>query len=320
MSVLITGADGFIGAHLTGRLADRQPRLLVRRDADGQRRVLGDLSDAASLVRACDGVHTVFHCAGHAHAFKSRGEIEARKQWAINFEGTRNLIEAAGQAGVSRFVHLSSVKAMAEPADACADEDWPGEPDTDYGRAKRAAEACVAERAEYFGMHAVNLRLSMVYGPGGRGNLERMIALVRRGVFPLLPETGNRRSLVYVDDLIDAMLLAGEHPQARGTYIVADPQAYSGRQILDAIRAATGRPARHWAVPRFVMEAAAAAGDVLTQLTGRPMPLTRESLSKLLGSAWYDAGRIQRELGWQARTSLPMGLAACVANNDRDRQ
>ncbi|MFA9439827.1 NAD-dependent epimerase/dehydratase family protein [Uliginosibacterium sp. sgz301328] len=319
MSILITGADGFIGTHLAGRLADRQPRLLVRRNADGVRRVTGDVTDNASLARACEGIHTVFHCAGHAHAFKSRGEAEARRQWAVNFEGTRNLIEAAGTAGVSRFVHLSSVKAMAEPGEACVDETWPGEPDSDYGRAKRAAETCVTERSEHFGMQSVNLRLAMVYGPGGRGNLERMIALVGRGVFPLLPETGNRRSLVYVGDLVDAILLAGEHAQARGTYIVADPRAYSGRQILDAVRVAAGRPARTWQVPRYAMEAAAAAGDILSRLTGRPMPLTRESLGKLLGSACYDSGRIQRELGWQPRTSLAEGLAACVASNDRNK-
>lgn len=87
---------------------------------------------------------------------------------------------------------------MAEPGDACADKDWPGEPATPYGRAKRAAEDAVLEAGAKYGMHVVNLWLAMVYGHGGRGNLERMARGIRAGWFPPLPETGNRRSLVHM--------------------------------------------------------------------------------------------------------------------------
>ena len=127
-----------------------------------------------ALTAACAGVETVFHCAGYAHAFSALSGDDAARHREINFEGTRNLVEAAGQAGVKRFVFLSSVKAMAEPGAACADEDFPGEPATAYGQAKRAAEAAVLEAGRRYGMHVVNLRLAMVYGAGGRGNLERM--------------------------------------------------------------------------------------------------------------------------------------------------
>ena len=91
------------------------------------------------------------------------------------------MLRAAAEAGVRRFVHLSSVKAMAEPGRDCVDEDWPGAPLTDYGRAKRAAEQAVLQAGAQHGMHVVNLRLSMVYGHGGRGNLERMARAVAQG-------------------------------------------------------------------------------------------------------------------------------------------
>ncbi|MFN3595635.1 MAG: NAD-dependent epimerase/dehydratase family protein, partial [Thiobacillaceae bacterium] len=167
---------------------------LVRRPAGRVGEAVGDLLDPASLARACEGVDTVFHCAGYAHAFASS---DPDAHWRIDFEGTRNLVQAASEAGVRRFVFLSSVKAMAEPNDACVDEDWPGEPATPYGKAKRAAEEAVLDAGAKYGMHVVNLRLAMVYGRGGRGNLERMARAIRAGWFPRLPETGNRRSLVH---------------------------------------------------------------------------------------------------------------------------
>lgn len=257
--------------------------------------VRGDLLDPASLATACKGIDTVFHCAGYAHAFASS---DPDVHWRINFEGTRNLVDAAGKAGVKRFVFLSSVKAMAEPGDECIDEDWPSEPNTPYGKAKRAAEDAVLEAGVRYDMHVVNLRLAMVYGHGGRGNLERMARGIRAGWFPPLPETGNKRSLVHVDDVVEVMRLVAERPEANGrTYIVADPRAYSGREIYDTIRAVLRAPTLHWSVPAGVMRAVGC-------LNGR----LGEIVDRLMGSACYSSARIERELGWRARIGLKEGL------------
>ncbi|MHB1360829.1 MAG: NAD-dependent epimerase/dehydratase family protein [Rhodocyclaceae bacterium] len=309
--ILITGATGFIGH----RLLQTGDRGLVRNAAAIPGAMRGDLLDPASLALACAGIETVFHCAGYAHAFTS-SDPDAHGR--INFEGTRNLLTAAGAAGVKRFVFLSSVKAMAEPGDECVDEDWPGEPVTPYGRAKRAAEALVLEAGAKFGMHVVNLRLAMVYGRGGRGNLERMARGIRAGWFPPLPETGNRRSLVHVDDVVAALRLVAETPAANGrTYIVADPRAYSGREIYDAIRAASAAgavphaghsisptPTFRWSVPAGVLRAAG-------RLNGR----LGEIVDRLIGSACYSPARIERELGWRAKVGLEAGLREMLSSN-----
>ena len=230
--------------------------------------------------------------------------------WQVNFEGTRNLVEAAGIAGVRRFVFLSSVKAMAEPGESCADEDFPGLPETAYGQAKRAAEAAVLDAGQRHGMHVVNLRLAMVYGAGGRGNLERMGRLVRRGLFPPLPETGNHRSLVHVNDVVAAMRLAAGDDRANGrTYIVAAPEAPSGRELFDALRAALGMPHCTWSVPASMLQVAARCGDGVEAAVRRRVPFDSEVLGRLLGSAWYSQARIEHELGWRARVSLADGLA-----------
>lgn len=288
---LITGATGFIGA----RLLKAGDRALVRNANAVPGAVVGDLLDFESLAAACNGIETVFHCAGYAHAFLSS---DPDAHWRINFEGTRNLVEAAGQAGARRFVFLSSVKAMAEPGDECVDEDWPGGPNTPYGKAKRAAEDAVLDAGVRYGMHVVNLRLAMVYGHGGRGNLERMARGIRAGWFPPLPETGNKRSLVHVEDVVSVMRLVAEAPAANGrTYIVADPRAYSGREIYDAIRAVLRAPTLRWSVPTGVLRTAGCLNDRLGEIVDR-----------LIGSACYSPARIERELGWRAKVGLEAGL------------
>ena len=309
---LISGATGFIGLRLLDALRNDAVacRALSRKNNSSDDAVVGDLADRRFLANACAGIKVVFHCAGYAHAFSSLSGDDSAKHWYVNFEGTRNLVEAAGQANVKRFVFLSSVKAMAEPGDVYADEDFPGQPLTAYGQSKLAAEQAVVEAGQRYGMHVVNLRLAMVYGAGGRGNLERMGRLVKRGVFPPLPETGNHRSLVHVGDVVSAMRLVAGDDRANGrTYIVASHEAPSGRALFDALRAAQGLPPCKWSVPAFALRSAAKIGDGLEKVLGRRLPLDSEALNRLLGSAWYSPARIERELGWQAKISLADGLA-----------
>lgn len=302
MTTLITGASGFIGS----RLLQQGNQALVRTGASLPGFVQGDLLDPASLQVACQGIECIFHCAGYAHAFASS---DPDRHWRVNFEGTRNLIDAAGAAGVRRFVYLSSVKAMAEPGEECVDEDWPGEPVTPYGKAKRAAEEAVLEAGARFGMHVVNLRLAMVYGRGGRGNLERMARGIGAGWFPRLPETGNRRSLVHVDDVVASARLVAELPAANGrTYIVADARPYSGREIYDTICGVSPRLTFSWSVPEWLLRAGAWVGDVAGGVTGRSLPLNSEAVDRLLGSACYSPARIERELGWRAKVGLEHGV------------
>lgn len=309
---LIIGANGFIGRRLATSLrsAGRPVRLVSRQARPELGISVCDLLDPAALSDACDGIERVFHCAGFAHAFSSSDENQERHHWQVNCEGTRNLIAAAGAAGARRFVFLSSVKAMAEPREDCVDEDWPGAPATAYGLAKRAAEEAVQEIGQRFGMHTVNLRLAMVYGAGGRGNLERMAALIRRGWFPPLPETGNRRSLVHIADVISAILKVADDGRAAGqTFIVAGAETPSGRMLYDAIRAALGMSACRWSIPQIALRGAARFGDAVQALTGRRIPLDSEAIDRLLGSACYSAGRIQNRLGWTPIVTLHDGLS-----------
>jgi len=316
MKVLVTGASGFIGRRVLAALSHSgdECRVFGRSGATGvwgkYECILGDLSDRKAMGEACSGIDCVFHCAGYAHAFGAQGDEEARLQWAVNYEGTRSLVSAAAVAGVRRLVFLSSVKAMGDPEAACVDECFAGLPESEYGRAKRAAEDVVLEAGAIYGMHVVNLRLSMVYGAGGHGNLERMGRLVRRGIFPPLPETGNRRSMVHVVDAVGAMMLAATDDRASGeTYIVAGPEAPSGRELYQAMRSVLGMNPSHWALPEGVIRAVGSVGDIGGHLLQRRLPVNSEAVGRLLDSACYSSGKIAKELGWSARVSLHEGLA-----------
>ncbi len=206
---------------------------------------------------------------------------------------------------VQRFVFFSSVKALGE---AMLDENCGIPPETAYGRSKRKAEELVLNGG--YVPHPCVLRLSMVYGPGSKGNLVRMIEAVVKRRFPPLPRMQNRRSMVHVEDVVQAALLAVEKPEAAGrTYIVTDGQAYSTRQIYEWISEALERPVPSWGIPLVMLKWVARGGDLAGRIRGRRVGFDTDALQKLIGSAWYGSGNIEQELEFlpvrNLRESLP---------------
>lgn len=322
-TVLVTGASGFIGSALCRRLRERGAR--VR----GLGRSAERLATVADEVVVCDlaagdrpagvleadalaGVETLFHLAARTHAIgESPGEEGEYAR--LNVDGTRRLLDAAIAAEVRRVVLVSSVKALGEGGAGWVEEDATPAPTTAYGRSKLAAERLVAERCDRAGGAWTCLRLPLVYGPGQKGNLERMIAAVARRRFPPLPETGQRRSMVHVDNVVDALLLAADRAEAAGrTYVVADERPYSTSEIHRAILRALGRPPPRWSVPARALRAAAVGGDVARRLLGRRVGFDSDAHRKLLGNACYRSWRIKEELGYRPRRGLDEAIEELV--------
>jgi nucleoside-diphosphate-sugar epimerase/GT2 family glycosyltransferase len=321
-TVLVTGATGFIGRHVVAALAARDAQVVTL--ARGEARFRGDthlsvrsgdLLDHASLRGIAAGIDTVLHLAGYAHAESADVGADAEMHWRITVEGTRAMLREARAAGVRRFVFVSSVKAAGEGGPACIDESLANAPTSAYGRAKLAAEELVLAEGRDSDMQVCVLRLPLVYGLDNKGNIPRMAAAIARGRFPPLPETRNRRSMVHVEDVVQALALAATRPEASGkVYYVTDGAVYSTREIYDTIRAALGLPPPRVRVPAWCLRCGARLGDFVQRLTRWRAPLNSDTLEKLLGSAWYSSARIEQELGYRPTRTLADALPEIVAS------
>jgi nucleoside-diphosphate-sugar epimerase len=324
-SVVVTGANGFIGRHLVAELisAGARVRMLVRHpeklattsdESNSQcETVVGDLTDPVSLVGLCKGIDTVLHLAGYAHADDRSSNLQQSLHWRITVEGTKALLEDACSTGVKRFVFVSSVKAMGEGSEVRLDESSPALPEDYYGISKLEAERLVLAAGQRCGMHTSILRLPMVYGRDNAGNLPQMITAIRYGKFPPLPDTHNKRSMVHVDDVVQALLLAAGRNGTNGRiYIITDDETYSSRRIYVAICDALGKRLPTWYVPSWMLRFAGRCGDVLRAVR-LPAPLTSSALNKLLGSAWYSCERAKQEIGYQPSRKLEESLPEMVS-------
>jgi UDP-glucose 4-epimerase len=308
MRSLVTGATGFVGRALVTRL--KASGMFVRGLArtagpsDADELVAMDIANLPREAPALADIDVVFHLAAKTHDMVAARGAEADYQ-RTNVEGTRRLVDAASWHRVRRVVFVSSVKAIDEGNREPANESTPAHPLTPYGRSKLAAEHLVVSAASAGAFEAVCLRFPLVYGPGQRGNLERMIEAIDRRRFPPPPAHGNRRSMLHVANAVEALLLAGTHPAAAGRlYIVTDAHPYGTRDIYAAVSAALGRSPARWHVPEWGFRAMAATGDFARLATGRRIGFDSEALQKLLGSAAYDSSRIQRELGYRPACDL----------------
>lgn len=324
---LVTGASGFIGNRLLNALCEAgiKVKALSRYDSvsgidvkypGGIVPLVGDFACPDSIHQVCDGVDTVFHLAGYAHAVNAMDELAAAIHRRVTVEGTAALLEEAIRAGVKRFIFVSSVKAIGEGGEDCVDETEATAPITEYGRAKLAAEQLVLGTGS--GMHVCVLRLPLVYGPGMKGNLLQMMQSIDSGRFPSLPKVNNRRSMVHVDDVVQALRLAVESPRANGEiYLVTDGQIYSTNDIHMLICGALGKTPSRWTMPMGLLRATAVVGDTVGRIRGRPFSFNSTALDKLLGSAWYSSEKIKLHLGFTPTYTFETALPTIVKEHQR---
>jgi len=310
---LVTGASGFIGSYLC-RCLLKQGWLvcgLLRSGTapDGVDAVACDLANQAFSEDVVRGADVIFHLAGKAHALAETRQDE-NTYFRINTEATERLLQACRKHGIKTFVYFSSVKAVGD-VDGVMDESVEEEADTPYGQSKREAEKLVLDGD--FVPNPVVIRPSMVYGNTTKGNLPKMIKAIQAGRFPPLPELNNRRSMVHVDDVVRAAILAAEKPQAAGqTYIVTDGQAYSTRQMYEWICDALQKPIPGWTVPFGVLKALGKVGDTIGAVQGKRFMFDSDALNSLTGSACYSSERIQHELGFKAQQHLKQALPEII--------
>jgi nucleoside-diphosphate-sugar epimerase len=315
---LVTGATGFVGRHLATRLVrEAFPlRVLCRPGSESKlpaevkahaEIARGDLRDRDSLFAAARGATRVFHCAALVADWGQSTEFAA-----ANVEGTRSLVDAAMAAGVARFVHLSSIAAFGTPSPPYFDDSSPyGESADDYSRTKVEGEKAVFEAHRARGLAATVLRPAVVYGPGGAW-LEEPLAMIERSRMFLLGGGEGTCHPCYVENLIDAMLLAGNHPAAVGEgFIVADGRPITFREYFDALASIAGKPPIARSIPLFAARATATALEAAARLrkSGRRPLLTHTAIAMVTTKSRISTEKIRRLLGFSPRWSFRAAIS-----------
>jgi len=290
--IFITGATGFIGQRLVERL-EEGIRILSRQAHPKYGTVVCDLQSEVIPDHALNNVDTVFHLAGFAHDMRDASKI-ADLYYKVNVSATVQLANLAVKSGVKKFVFVSSVKAGGRPPfGACANEEDQRNIEDVYGKTKREAELKLLEIGEESGMHVSIVRPSLVYGPNVKGNLQLMLSGIKKGWFPPLPETNNRRSMIHVDDLVRAILLVAKDKRANGEiFIATDGMPHSSREIYNAVCDVSGKSIPKWSVPKSLFNLASLAS-----------PRIKHKINKLLGDECYSSAKLEA-LGFKAQKSL----------------
>jgi len=311
VNVFVTGGTGFVGSHLVNTLRARGDTVtcMVRRPAlvkplgwgSEVRLVRGDLDDDTALREGCAGADVVFHVAGKISA-RSAAEF-----MATNRDGTANILEAARDAGVARFVFVSSL-AVAGPTTIGhpIDETRPPAPVTDYGRSKLAAEVLV--RAMPLSWTIV--RPPVVYGEWDRGTL-KVFQLARRGVVPVFGDGSQELSVIHAEDLARSLIAAAISPKAAGhVYFAAHPTITTSRAFVMEAGRALGRPRpRVIPVPPLVARGVLWAAGTLAHLAGRATLLSADKGNEYLAPAWTcRSDALTHDTGWHAEIGLDAGL------------
>ena len=313
--ILVTGPDGFVGTALCRELLRRghavrgaqwRPAALPE---GCESVVVGDVGARTDWAAALRGVDRVVHLAACLSAEHGRAAALPDEFREVNVEGTRRLAAAAARAGVRRFVLMSTVKVNGEESEtAYGERDVPAPGDA-YGRSKLEAELAVRDIGNNAGMETVVVRSPLVYGPGVKGNFLKLLKLARTGMPLPLGAVRNRRSLVYLGNLVDFLVRCLERPAAANeTFMVSDGMDLSTAELLGGIRSALGMPPRLFPLPAFLLSMAAS-------LVGK-----KALGSRLLGSLRVDGGKARNLLEWEPPFTVRQGLSETVEAFIGDRK
>ena len=313
MRILLTGGSGFLGSYVAEQLAadGHTVRALVRPSSDkrslekikGLELANGAVEKPESLAAAVQGVDVVVHVAGLVKA-RNPGEL-----YAVNEQGTKNLLAAAEAAKVPKFVLVSSLAAIGPSLDGkpIADDAQPG-PVTHYGKSKLAGERAVLAAKDR--LKVVVIRPPMVYGPRDRETLA-FFTTVKNGVLPLIGDGQNTLSLVYGEDCARAITLAATRDVPSGrAYFVEDGAVYVWKDALSAVEKAMNKRAFiRFGLPLWVLKISAAFTQLWGKVTNTAQMLTLDKVNELKQPHWVCSSEgARKELGWAPQTQWAEGV------------
>lgn len=311
--VTITGGAGFLGRHLVELLRSRHPVTRVRvadlpadrpADLDGTVAYFGgaDVLHPTSLTQPLEGAEAVVHLAGLVSFWRA----DRARLFAVNRDGTRNVLLACSRAGVKRLVHVSSAAAIGftgdpyHPVDESFQFDWSRVPDKYYMWSKHAGELELLE-ADRQGVSVVIANPASMYGPGDTRNTHRLFRAIQRGLVPFIPPGGN--NVADVRDVAAGLecLLRSE---ARNERFILGGRNLTFAEINGIIAMALGVPPPAWKIPRALRRPLCSAVRLAERLPGRPAVVAADDLESGFHFRYYSSAKAEQRLGWTARLSF----------------
>ncbi len=305
MRVLVTGANGFVGRVLCTALTQHGyvVRGAVRSSAASTQAscvAVGEITEQTDWSVALTDVDVVIHLAARAHVMRDTAVDPLAEFRRVNTAGTEHLARCAAASGVKRLVYVSSIKVNGEETHGgkkFSEADTPAPQDA-YDVSKWEAEKALHRVAHEAGLGVVIVRPPLVYGPGVKANFYSLMRLVNKALPMPLASISNRRSMIYVGNLVDALIVCATNPAAVGqTYLVSDADDVSTPELVRRVAVAMKRPCRIFSFPICVIRLAA-------KLLGRSAAVDR-----LTQSLVVDSAKIRNELGWQPPFNMSQGLA-----------
>jgi nucleoside-diphosphate-sugar epimerase len=309
MKLLITGATGFVGGSLVGALQNTNHQVcsaVQRINTDPQQADIfsvGDIDANTNWHHALNGVDVVIHLAARVHVMNDKAINPLDEFRQVNVEGTLNLARQAIKAGVRRFIFVSSIKVNGEQTQSgrpFTALDTPNPQDA-YGISKYEAEQGLLALAKETGLEVVIIRPPLIYGAGVKANFASMMRTVKRGIPLPLGAIHNKRSFVYVGNLVSLIIKCIDHPKAANqVFLVSDGHDLSTTELLQACAVVLGVKPRLLPVPQKMIEVGAA-------LVGKTAVAQR-----LCGNLQVDIEHTRRLLGWEPPVTVADGLKAAV--------
>ncbi len=305
-SVLVTGANGFVGSVLVPELSSRGfdvGQLLRGKNYQDNLRIksfyIDDLDGFVDLSEPLKDVDVVIHLAARVHVMTDKHTNPLAEYRRVNVESTMNLAVQAASSGVKRFIFVSSVKVNGEftEKDILFKADDNPNPQDPYGTSKWEAETALMKLSKESGMEVVVVRPPLVYGPGVRANFLSMMTWLYKLIPLPFGSVDNRRSLIFIDNLVDLLIRVIDHPKAAGeVFLVSDDHDISTTVLLKSMSSALGKKAKLIPVPLFLLK-------IVFNIMGKA------SLSqRLFGSLRLDISKTKKLLNWTPPVSFEDGI------------
>jgi nucleoside-diphosphate-sugar epimerase len=317
VTVLVTGASGFLGGRLVQMLTERGEtvRILARATSDLRHLshlqiqiVRGDLDDAAALADAMRGVRVVYHCAAC-----STDWAPLATYLTTNVVGTQNVLDAAVRAGtVQRFLHVSTTDVYGYPHEVCDESSSMHDSGLPYNRSKMMGEEAVWQAHRDRGLPVTVVRPATIYGPRSKDFVVEIASMLRQGMMLLIDGGRARGGFTYVDNVAQAMMDAAASSKAAGrAYNISDGTGVTWRDYTYALADALGYRRPRFSLPFPIAMALGASMEVpfaLLKLAGRPL-LTRHAVYLLARDQEYPAARAREDFGFAPQVSFAEGMA-----------